>query len=104
VRKYIERGTEAPVEGLRSVGPPSRFQCPAYLDFLRERVTAFLELSAARSTREILELSYAAVKRHLAEFRPAHWSKPHGLWFGAPLTCVVTRAVASTVSKSLVIS
>jgi hypothetical protein len=30
----------------------------AYLDFLRERVTTFSDLSAARLTREIRELGY----------------------------------------------
>ena len=46
VRKYIERGVEAPVYGPRSVGRPSKLA--PYMDFLRERVMAFPDLSAAR--------------------------------------------------------
>jgi transposase len=69
VRKYIERGVEAPVYGPRSVGRPSKLA--PFLGFLRERVTAFPDLSAVRLTREIRELgyggAYTAVKRFLAE-------------------------------------
>src|ERR1700747_1270122 len=72
IRKYIERGIEAPAYGPRSAGRPSKLA--AYLDFLRERVTAFPDLSAARLTREIRELgyvgAYTAVKRYLAAIRP----------------------------------
>jgi transposase len=72
VRKYIERGIEAPAYGPRSIGRPSKLA--PYLDFLRERVTAYPELSAARLTREIRELgyvgAYTAVKRYLATIRP----------------------------------
>ena len=50
IRKYIERGIEAPAYGPRRVGRPSKLA--AYLDFLRERVTAFPDLSAARLARE----------------------------------------------------
>jgi len=56
IRKYIERGIEAPAYGPRPVGRPSKLA--AYLDFLRERLVAFPELSAARLTREIRELGY----------------------------------------------
>src|SRR5438309_11329737 len=48
VRKYIERGVEAPVYGPRSVGRPSKLA--PFLGFLRERVTAFPDLSAVRLT------------------------------------------------------
>src|ERR1700724_3339599 len=54
VRKYIGRGIEAPVCGPRAVARASKLA--ADLDYLRERVTAFPELSAARLTREIREL------------------------------------------------
>ena len=68
VRKYVERGIEAPVYGPRSVGRPSKLV--PFMGFLRERVVAFPDLSAARLTREIRELGYAgaytAVKRFLA--------------------------------------
>jgi transposase len=86
VRKYIERGIEAPVYGPRTVGRPSKLA--AYLDFLRERVTAFPELSAARLTREIRELGYAgaytAVKRYLAAIRPENGPKPYEVRFETP--------------------
>jgi len=86
VRKYIERGIEAPVYGPRSVGRPSKLA--AYLAFLRERVTAFPDLSAARLTREIRELgyvgAYTAVKRYLAAIRPENGPKPYEVRFETP--------------------
>jgi transposase len=86
VRKYIERGIEAPVYGPRSVGRPSKLA--AYLDYLRERVTAFPDLSAARLTREIRELGYAgaytAVKRYLAAMRPENAPKSYEVRFETP--------------------
>lgn len=86
VRKYIERGIEAPVYGPRSVGRPSKLA--AYLDFLRERMTAFPDLSAARLTREIRELgyvgAYTAVKRYLAAIRPENGPKPYEVRFETP--------------------
>jgi transposase len=86
VRKYIERGIEAPFYGPRSVGRPSKLA--AYLDYLRERVTAFPDLSAARLTREIRELGYAgaytAVKRYLAAIRPENGPKPYEVRFETP--------------------
>src|SRR5882762_5377132 len=86
VRKYIERGVEAPVYGPRSVGRPSKLA--PFLGFLRERVTAFPELSAVRLTREIRELGYAgaytAVKRFLAVIRPENGPKPYEVRFETP--------------------
>lgn len=86
VRKYIERGIEAPAYGPRSVGRPSKLA--PYLDFLRERVTAYPELSAARLTREIRELgyigAYTAVKRYLAAIRPESGPKPYEVRFETP--------------------
>jgi transposase len=59
-----------------------------YLEFLRERVTAFPDLTAARLTREIRELgymgAYAAVKRFLAAIRPENWPKPFEVRFETP--------------------
>jgi len=79
VRKYVERGIEAPVYGPRSVGRPSKLA--PFMGFLRERVTAFPDLSAARLTREIRELgyigAYTAVKRFLAATRPENGPKPY---------------------------
>jgi len=61
VRKYVERGIEVPHYGPRSVGRPGKLA--PFIDFLRERVIAFPELSAVRLTREIRELGYAGVIR-----------------------------------------
>ena len=86
IRKYIERGIEAPAYGPRSAGRPGKLA--AYLDFLRERVTAFPDLSAARLTREIRELgyvgAYTAVKRYLAAIRPQNGPKPYEVRFETP--------------------
>jgi len=86
VRKYIERGVEAPAYRPRAVGRPSKLA--PYLDFLRERVTAFPDLSAVRLTREIREVGYAgaytAVKRYLAAIRPENGPKPYEVRFETP--------------------
>jgi transposase len=86
VRKYIERGIEAPVYGPRSVGRPSKLA--PFIGFLRERVTAFPDLSAARLTREARELgyvgAYTAVKRFLAAIRPDDGPKPYEVRFETP--------------------
>lgn len=83
VRKYIERGIEAPSYGPRSVGRPSKLA--PYMDFIRERVTAFSDLSAARMTREIRVLgylgAYTAVKRYLAAIRPENAPRPYEVRF-----------------------
>jgi transposase len=83
VRKYIERGVEAPAYGPRSVGRPNKLA--PYLDYLRERVTSFPDLTAVRLTREIREMGYAggytAVKRHLATIRPENGPKPYEVRF-----------------------
>jgi transposase len=86
VRKYVERGIEAPVYGPRSVGRPSKLA--PFMGFLRERLTAFPDLSAARLTREVRELGYAgaytAVKRFLAAIRPENGPKPYEVRFETP--------------------
>ena len=86
VRKYIERGVEAPAYGPRSVGRPSKLA--PYMDFVRERVTAFPALSAARLTREIRELgyvgAYTAVKRYLAAIRPENGPRLFEVRFETP--------------------
>lgn len=53
VRKYLERGLEAPVYGARE--PRPRIVGP-YEDYLRERITSFPDLSGKRLLREIREL------------------------------------------------
>lgn len=86
IRKYIERGIEAPVYGPRQVGRPSKIG--PYLDYLRERVSAFPDLTAARLTREIRDMgyvgAYTAVKRYLAAIRPENGPKPFEVRFETP--------------------
>ena len=86
VRKYIERGVEAPAYGPRATGRPNKLA--PFMDFLRERVTAFPDLSAVRLTREIREVgytgAYTAVKRHLAAIRPQSGPKPYEVRFETP--------------------
>jgi hypothetical protein len=58
------------------------------MGFLRERMVAFPDLSAARLTREVRELSYAgaytAVKRFLAAIRPENGPTPYEARFETP--------------------
>lgn len=86
VRKYIERGLELPVYGPRQVGRPNKLA--PYLDYLRERVSAFPELTATRLTREIRERgyvgAYTAVKRFVAAIRPPDGRKPFEVRFETP--------------------
>lgn len=71
VRKYLDRGLEAPVYGPRR--PRARMIEP-YERYLQERVQAFPDLSGARLLREIRELGYeggyTAVTDFLREVRP----------------------------------
>ena len=55
MRKYLERGLEAPVYGPRR--PRARVIEP-YEHYLQERVQTFPDLSGARLLREIRELGY----------------------------------------------
>lgn len=86
IRKYIARGLEPPVYGPRR-GSRSGKLAP-YRDYLRERVTAFPDLSAVRLTREIRERgyegAYTAVKRFLCAIRPADRPKPFEIRFETP--------------------
>jgi transposase len=86
VRKYIAQGLEPPAYGPRSVGRPSKLA--PYLDYLRERIAVFGDLSAVRLTREIRERgytgAYTAVKRFVAAIRPATSPKPFELRFETP--------------------
>ena len=83
VRKYIERGLEPPVYGPRQVGRPNKIA--PYLDYLRERVATFPELSAVRLTCELRERgyggAYTAVKRVVAAIRPDTGPKPYEVRF-----------------------
>ncbi len=71
VRKYLDRGLEAPVYGPRQ--PRARVIEP-YERYLQERVQAFPDLSGARLLREIRGLGYdggyTAVTDFLREVRP----------------------------------
>lgn len=71
VKKYIERGLEAPCYGPRA--PRERLIDP-FENFLRDRVLAFPDLSGARLLREIRSMgyegSYTAVTDLLREIRP----------------------------------
>jgi transposase len=86
IRKYIARGLEPPAYGPRQGGRPGKLA--PYLDYLRERITAFPDLSAVRLTREIRERgyqgAYTAVKRFLATTRPADRPKPFEVRFETP--------------------
>jgi transposase len=86
VRKYIARGLEPPAYSARQAGRPSKLA--PYLDYLRERVIAFPELSAVRLNREIRDLgytgAYTAVKRFVAAIRPENGPKPFEVRFETP--------------------
>ena len=71
IRKYIERGMEAPAYTPR---PPRATVIDPYAEFLRQRVTAYPGLTAQRLFRELKELGYPGgytmVKVFLREVRP----------------------------------
>jgi transposase len=71
VRKYIAHGIAPPVYGPR---PPRQTRLAPFERFLRDRITAFPELTGRRLHREIRELGYeggyTAVKDFLREVRP----------------------------------
>jgi transposase len=71
IRKYIDQGLEAPVYGPRK---PRVSVITPYETYLRERVTAFPDLSGSRLRREIGELGYTGgyttLKDFLRDIRP----------------------------------
>jgi transposase len=71
VRKYLDRGMEAPVYGPRA---PRGGVIDAYADYLRGRVAEYPDLSGRRLLREIREMGYeggyTAVTDFLREVRP----------------------------------
>jgi transposase len=89
VRKYIERGLEPPAYSARQAGRPSKLA--PFLDYLRQRVVAFPDLSAVRLHREIRERgyvgAYTAVKRFVAAIRPENGPKPFEVRFETPAGC-----------------
>src|ERR1700746_4125497 len=86
IRKYIARGLEPPAYGPRQAGRPIKLA--PYLDYLRERIAAFPDLSAVRLTRELRERGYSgaytAVKRFAAVIRPDNAPKPFEVRFETP--------------------
>lgn len=86
VRKYIERGLEPPVYGPRQVGRPGKLL--PFVDYVRERLGAFPDLTATRLLREIRERGYAGayspVKRLVAAIRPHEGPKPYEVRFETP--------------------
>jgi transposase len=86
IRKYIERGLELPAYGPRQVGRPNKIT--PYLDYVRERIAAFPELTATRLTRELRERgytgAYTAVKRFVAAIRPSDGPRPFEVPPGDP--------------------
>jgi len=86
IRKYIERGLELPAYGPRQVGRPNKIT--PYLDYVRERIAAFPELTATRLTRELRERgytgAYTAVKRFVAAIRRSDGPKPFEVRFETP--------------------
>jgi transposase len=72
IRKYVERGLEAPLYGPRSPRPTLLDPFTAYL---RERVKAYPGLTGQRLFRELKELGYpggyTAVTAYLRDVRPA---------------------------------
>ena len=83
IRKYIARGLEPPAYSPRQAGRPGKLA--PYLDYLRERVAAYPDLSAVRLTRELRERgytgAYTAVKRFIAAIRPEREAKPFEVRF-----------------------
>src|SRR5215216_4653064 len=83
IRKYVARGLEPPAYGPRRVGRPGKLA--PYLDYLRERIATFPDLSAVRLTREIRERgyqgAYTAVKRFVAAIRPSDGPRPFEVRF-----------------------
>src|SRR5947209_9732175 len=64
VRRYIARGLEPPVYGPRK---PRVRQLQRFENYLRERITAFPELTCRRLHREVLELGYTGSYSVLAD-------------------------------------
>src|SRR4051812_28259775 len=74
VRRHLARGLEPPIYGPR---PPRPRQLTPYEGYLRERITAWPELTGKRLLREIRELGYAGCYSVLTDFlREARPRKP----------------------------
>jgi transposase len=66
VRRYLQRGLEPPAPKAREPAPRL---IEGFQDYLRERVTAFLDLSGKRLLREIRPLGYGAIPRACRPYR-----------------------------------
>ena len=101
VRKYIARGLEPPAYGPRQAGRPSKLA--PYLDYLRERIAAFPQLTATRLTREIRERgytgAYTAVKRLVAAIRPENVPKPFEVRFETPPGQQAKDEIATAIAR-----
>ncbi len=76
VRRYLARGLEPPVYGLRQ---PRTTQLQRFERYLRERVTAFPQLTGRRLHRELRELGYTGGYTILTDFlREIRPSQPVG--------------------------
>ncbi len=86
VRKYIERGLELPVYGPRQIGRHGKLL--PFVDYVRDRLAAFPDLTAMRLLREIRERGYAGayspVKRFVAAIRPNDGPRPYEVRFETP--------------------
>jgi hypothetical protein len=80
--------TRARATSIRAAPSWPAEQAAPYLEYLRERVSAFPDLSAVRLTREIRERgykgAYTAVKGFLAAIRPESEPKPYEVRFETP--------------------
>lgn len=85
VRKYIERGLEAPVYGPRQ---PRETVIDPFTAYLRERVTRYPGLTSKRLFRELKELGYGggytAVTDFLRDVRPAAAQRGYEVRFETP--------------------
>lgn len=80
VRKYIERGLEAPVYGPRK---PRATVIDPFAAYLRERVQTYPGLTARRLFREIRDLGYSGGYTALTDFLRDYWreARPQGWLF-----------------------
>ncbi|WP_437416942.1 tyrosine-type recombinase/integrase [Sinorhizobium meliloti] len=104
VRKYIERGLEAPVYGPRK---PRATVIDPFAAYLRERVQTYPGLTARRLFREIRDLGYSGGYTALTDFLRDYWreARPQGWLFpGKPkISPISPRQLnrAFTAAKSL---
>ncbi|WP_267880152.1 tyrosine-type recombinase/integrase [Sinorhizobium meliloti] len=104
VRKYIERGPEAPVYGPRK---PRATVIDPFAAYLRERVQTYPGLTARRLFREIRDLGYSGGYTALTDFLRDYWreARPQGWLFpGKPkISPISPRQLnrAFTAAKSL---